>query len=62
MQYLQKIDSWRDKNQKLILREGEQTFYISAKAAMVKAKQAEKDIWQCFENGHTFYSLREKAS
>lgn len=60
MQYLQKIDSWRDKRQKLILKEDGQVFYISAKAAMEKAKYCDKDIWQCRDKGHIFYILREK--
>ncbi|GLQ32197.1 hypothetical protein [Litoribrevibacter albus] len=60
MQYLQKINSWRDKNEKLILRDSDQTFYVSAKAAMAKAQSVDKDIWQCSENGHLFYVLREK--
>lgn len=61
MQYLQKIDSWRDKKEKLILKEDDQVFYISAKAAMEKAKATDKDIWQCIEKGHIFYTLRERS-
>lgn len=62
MQYLQKVDSWRNKNEKLILKDSDQVYYVSAKAAMAKAKSADKDIWQCLENGHVFYTLREKGA
>jgi hypothetical protein len=60
MQLLNKVDSWKDREQKLILKENGQVYYISAKAAMSKAKHADKDIWHCIENGHYFYTLKDK--
>ncbi len=62
MHYLRKIDSWRNRDQKLILKDGDMTSYISAKSAVTKANQEDKDLWQCCEGSNIFYVLREKET
>ncbi|GAA3913291.1 hypothetical protein GCM10022277_04920 [Litoribacillus peritrichatus] len=62
MEYLRKIDSWKNRHEKLILKDGDKVFYISAKAATSKASQEGKDLWLCSEGGNVFYILREKDS
>lgn len=60
MQYIQKITSWRNQHDKLILKEGEQVFYISMMAARKKADAEDKELWLCRQGAHTFYTLKNK--
>lgn len=60
MQYIHKITAWRNNHEKVILKEGDQTFYISTLAAKKKADGEGKDLWMCRQGVHTFYVLRNK--